>query len=236
MDGYLGTIMLVAFDYPPAGWAFCQGQMLSIQQYQALYALVGTRYGGDGASTFALPDLRGRVPVGPGTLGSQTLQLGNKAGAASNPLAGNATGSVTIGVSNLPSHNHTATVQGSSFSATSNSSSNSVATLNASSNTGVPAPSAGAMLGNSTGAGQGLAAIYAPAGGTNYPLAGNSVATTTTTTTTIGGSVNLTTSNTGGGQALPIAVAMNSVSASTVQPSLCMNYIICISGLFPARN
>jgi microcystin-dependent protein len=60
---YLGQIMLVAFNYAPVGWMECNGQLLSISQNQALFALLGTTYGGNGTTTFALPDLRGRVPV-----------------------------------------------------------------------------------------------------------------------------------------------------------------------------
>ncbi|UEG49650.1 tail fiber protein [Ferruginibacter lapsinanis] len=63
----VGEVRLFAGTYAPAGWAFCNGQLLSIASNEALFNLVGTTYGGDGISTFALPDLRGAVPVGPGT-------------------------------------------------------------------------------------------------------------------------------------------------------------------------
>jgi len=65
-ERYLGQIILVGFNYPPVGWAFCHGQLLPIAKYGTLFALIGTTYGGDGETTFALPDLRGRIPVGPG--------------------------------------------------------------------------------------------------------------------------------------------------------------------------
>ena len=64
MDGFLAQIMMFAGDFAPRGWAFCDGQQLAIAQNQALFAVLGTRFGGDGKVTFALPDLRGRVPVG----------------------------------------------------------------------------------------------------------------------------------------------------------------------------
>ncbi len=64
MDGFLAQIMMFGGDFAPRGWAFCDGQQLAIAQNQALFALLGTRFGGDGKVTFALPDLRGRVPVG----------------------------------------------------------------------------------------------------------------------------------------------------------------------------
>ena len=63
VDPYLGEMVYVGFNFAPRGWAFCDGQLLSINQNQALFSLFGTIYGGDGRTTFALPDLRGRVPV-----------------------------------------------------------------------------------------------------------------------------------------------------------------------------
>jgi len=66
-DPFIGEIMLVGFNFPPRGWAFCEGQLLPIVQYQALFSLLGSTYGGDGRTTFGLPDLRGRVPVGVGS-------------------------------------------------------------------------------------------------------------------------------------------------------------------------
>lgn len=66
MDPFIGEIRLVPFNFAPKGWAICAGQMLPINQNQALFALLGTTYGGDGRTTFALPDLRGRIPIGAG--------------------------------------------------------------------------------------------------------------------------------------------------------------------------
>lgn len=65
-DAYIGTIALFAFDFAPRGWATCQGQILSISQNTALFSLLGTTYGGDGRTTFALPNLSGRTPIGAG--------------------------------------------------------------------------------------------------------------------------------------------------------------------------
>jgi microcystin-dependent protein len=64
MDPYLGEIQLSAFYYPPKDWMFCEGQLLPVHPYADLFGLLGTTYGGDGQNTFALPDLRGRTPVG----------------------------------------------------------------------------------------------------------------------------------------------------------------------------
>lgn len=66
MEVYIGTIQLFGFNFVPRGWAACGGQLLPISQYTALFSLLGTSYGGNGSTTFALPDLRGRVPIGQG--------------------------------------------------------------------------------------------------------------------------------------------------------------------------
>lgn len=96
---YLAQIQIFSFQFAPRGWAQCNGQLLPIAQNQALFSLLGTTFGGNGTTTFALPDLRGRVPMhwgsGPG-LGS--VSLGQAAGSEN----------VTLLSTNLPSHNHTA--------------------------------------------------------------------------------------------------------------------------------
>ena len=80
METFIGQIILVAFGRIPTGWALCDGSLLSIQQNEALYALLGPTFGGDGATTFGLPDLRGRFPVG---VDEQSIQLGTPGGMAS---------------------------------------------------------------------------------------------------------------------------------------------------------
>ncbi|WP_348789228.1 tail fiber protein [Leifsonia sp. NPDC080035] len=89
---FLGEIRVVAFAYAPRGWAFCAGQLLPISQNQALFALLGTTYGGDGVTTFQLPDLRGRVPVHTGN----GHTLGEVGGEEAH----------TLTVAELPRHNH----------------------------------------------------------------------------------------------------------------------------------
>ena len=82
MDHFYATILMFGGNYAPADWAFCDGQSMPISQYQALYALIGTTYGGNGTTTFNLPDMRGRVPMhrgqGPGL---SNHSLGEKGGA-----------------------------------------------------------------------------------------------------------------------------------------------------------
>jgi microcystin-dependent protein len=104
MDPYLGEIRMVGFNYAPQGWAFCNGQLISIQQYSALFALLGTQFGGNGVSTFGLPDLRGRAPIsfGQGN-GLQPYAMGQSGGAET----------VTLVTSQMPMHNHTVTADAS---------------------------------------------------------------------------------------------------------------------------
>ena len=92
---FLGEIRIVSFDFPPKGWAFCDGQILPVSQNQALYSILGATYGGDGTSTFALPDLRGRTPIHLGT----SYTLGQRGGEEAH----------TLTPAELPAHTHTAT-------------------------------------------------------------------------------------------------------------------------------
>ncbi len=90
MDPFLGEVRMFAGNFAPRGWAFCQGQLLPIQQYTALFSLLGTAYGGDGVNTFGLPDLRGRSPIGTGQgPGLAGVDIGEKAGSESVSLTAN---------------------------------------------------------------------------------------------------------------------------------------------------
>ncbi|MDX1638448.1 MAG: tail fiber protein [Balneolaceae bacterium] len=80
MEEYMGMIKIFAGDFAPKNWAFCHGQLLSIQEETALFSLIGTRYGGDGRTTFGLPDLRGAVPVGAGQADQTHYRLGQRGG------------------------------------------------------------------------------------------------------------------------------------------------------------
>lgn len=79
---FLGEIKIVSFNFPPKGWALCNGQLLPINQNQALFSILGTTYGGDGRTTFALPNLQGRVPVDAGN----SIVLGGQGGEAAHTL------------------------------------------------------------------------------------------------------------------------------------------------------
>jgi microcystin-dependent protein len=96
-EPFLGQIILVPYNFAPRGWAFCSGQILPIAQNTALFSLLGTTYGGNGQTTFALPDLRGRVPLSAGQgPGLSNYDLGQSAG----------TENVTLTVNQLPAHTH----------------------------------------------------------------------------------------------------------------------------------
>ncbi|RTQ47177.1 phage tail protein [Hymenobacter gummosus] len=97
MDNYLGEIRMFAGNFAPQGWFFCQGQLLSISQYDALFALLGTTYGGDGMTTFALPNMQSRVIVGQGPSQSGTAYPRGTMG-----------GSETVGLTTqqMPAHSH----------------------------------------------------------------------------------------------------------------------------------
>lgn len=98
---YIGTIVPFAGNFAPAGWAFCNGELLNINQYQELYTLIGTTYGGDGVTTFGLPNMCGRVPIHQGQLpGGQTYVMGQIAG----------TESVVLFGPNMPAHAHATSV------------------------------------------------------------------------------------------------------------------------------
>ncbi len=96
-DPFIGEIRMVGFNFAPVGWALCQGQLLSIAQNTALFSLLGTTYGGDGQTTFGLPDLQGRSPVGTGAgPGLAPINPGDRGGQES----------VTLNVDNMPAHMH----------------------------------------------------------------------------------------------------------------------------------
>jgi microcystin-dependent protein len=102
---YVGEIRIFGGSFAPAGWMFCAGQLLPISEYDVLFNLIGTTYGGDGQSTFALPDLQGRIPLHQGSNAGTTFTLGESGGVES----------VTLTTNQLPAHTHpflTANVSG----------------------------------------------------------------------------------------------------------------------------
>ncbi len=93
---YVGELRIFAGNFAPAGWMFCSGQILPISENETLFNLIGTTYGGDGQSTFGLPDLRGRLPIHQGTGGGSTYTIAETGGAEE----------VTLSINQIPAHSH----------------------------------------------------------------------------------------------------------------------------------
>ena len=107
-EPFLGEIIMFGGNFAPRGWAFCSGQLLSIAQNTALFSILGTTYGGNGQTTFALPDLRGRVPIHPGSgPGLSPYSLGEQGGVEN----------VTLLITQMPAHGHVATSNASTAAA-----------------------------------------------------------------------------------------------------------------------
>lgn len=163
MEVFMGTIQPFAFNFAPSGWALCNGQTLGISQYQALFSLLGTYYGGNGTTNFMLPNLQGRVPLGQGNgLGLTPRVIGEVAG----------TENVTATLNNLPNHTHALTgITASTNLQLANPASNPVST-----------PTATNSFIGTSGTGPGAASIYSDQqGATPVPLKG--------VTTTVSGTV-----------------------------------------------
>ncbi|MBD9517485.1 MULTISPECIES: phage tail protein [unclassified Pseudomonas] len=192
-QSYLGSISGWAPNFAPRGWMICAGQILAVQQNSALFSLLGTNFGGNGQTTFGLPNLQGRVPVGVGqSPGTSMYALGQVGG----------TESTTLTTAQMPMHTHAATGTLSASLPTSTAAATSAT------------PSATSVLAAANGA-YGRDAvdvkIYAPApGSVNLPLSSSAT-------------VNV--QMTGGSQPFSI-----------LQPFQAINYIICVSGLYPSRN
>lgn len=169
MEPFIAQIMLFGGNFAPRGWAFCDGQLLAISSNSALFSILGTTYGGDGRSTFGLPDLRGRVPMHAGSgPGLSPRRIGERDGVET----------VTLVENQMPNHNH------------------SVNFVNAVADSDRPS---GELLAR--------ADVYSDA------------------TTPLGQLGTTTIAHAGGGQA-----------HENMQPSLCINYIIALQGIFPSRS
>lgn len=193
MEVFMGTIQPFAFNFAPNGWALCNGQTLGISQYQALFALLGTYYGGNGTTNFQLPNLQGRVAVAQGTgLGLTPRVIGQVYG----------TESVTATIANMPNHTHAMT----------GLTANTALSLAVPASNPATVPTATNSYLGASGGGPGSANIYSDAqGATPVPLKG--------VTTTVTGDI----SSTGGSQPLQVlnpALVLNfSVALNGLFPS-----------------
>ncbi|HWA86216.1 MAG TPA: tail fiber protein [Opitutus sp.] len=212
-EPFIGEIVMFAGNFAPRNWALCNGQIMSIAQNQALFAILGTTYGGNGTSTFGLPDLRGRVPVHSGNSqgpGLQPVVLGEMGGVET----------VTLTQGNLPIHTHVAT-----FTPTGGGGGSLQVNVN------VPVASADASLPDPNGnvlaklpAGRGAyTSLYAPASAATGSLGG----VTATVSGSGGGITGGTVTNANAGGGLPVEI---------LPPYLGVNFIIATQGIFPTRN
>ena len=182
MDGFVGEIKIFSGITAPQNWNICDGSLLSIQQYNALFSIIGTTYGGDGQSNFAIPDLRGRVPIGAGQGNNLSLRLiGDKYGTETN----------TITVDQMPAHIHAA------------------------------------------------AGVVRPIAGTGKLLLTNDPANNYTGQTPSGCPLYTSANNARMGES-PVDVSIDSTgggnAVNNMPPFQCVNYIICLNGLFPTGN
>ncbi len=180
MEGTIGVVTPWAANFAPLGWMFCQGQLLSIATYSTVFSLIGTTYGGDGVTTFALPDLRSEVAIGTGQgPGLTNRVLGQVVGTENN----------TLTQAQMAQHTHTLTIS---------------AAVPANVNAASQATPQGAYPAVSS------TAIY------------NSQPTSGVFGTTLPATVN-------------VGLVGNGLPVYNVQPVLCLNYIICVEGIWPSR-
>ena len=206
-DFLMGTIFVWPIGWAPRGFMPCNGQLLPISQNTALFSLLGTAFGGDGRTTFALPNLNGRVPLGMGN----GFDLGEAAGSAS----------VTLTAGNIPAHTHPATFTGTGGGGSTPLSVTVQASTGATGNTNTPSTTnkfLAASPGGPNGAQMWASSLSSPAidlGGVTASGGGGGI---TGGTITVG----------------PNATA--NAPISTLPPYLGLNFIICVEGIFPARN
>ncbi|WP_066798860.1 phage tail protein [Sphingomonas soli] len=209
-DPYIGQIMQVGFSYAPAGWSSCNGQIIGVNQNQALFALIGTTFGGNGTTTFGLPNAAGRsfVGLGQSTASGHTYVWGQTAG----------TESETLTIANMPAHNHIATFTGLQGST---SATGSIQALSGTT-TQTNIPAEGSLLANCANAGPSQVKIYVPA-----ETAGTAV--------NLGG-VNITGGNFTPQGSVAVGVTGNNLPFSVMNPYVAVQTNIALSGIYPPRG
>jgi microcystin-dependent protein len=209
-DQYLGEIRMVGFSYAPQGWALCNGQTLPISANNALFALLGTTYGGNGTTTFNLPDLQGRLPLHAGNgAGLPVYTLGQMAG----------TPSVTLTQQQMPQHTHVATFTPSGGGGTPAVN----VTVNGSSATGTTSSPTGNYLAGAASVPGHTPSLYVP--GSPAPAGLGPIAGVSATISGVSGGGGTVTNALAGGN-LPVAIE---------PPYLAVYFIIALTGIFPSR-
>ena len=211
----IGTIMLFAGNFVPRSWAYCDGQLLTISQHNALLSLLGTTYGGDGRSTFALPDLRGRVPLGPRTgPGLSTYLLGERGGQETH----------VVTVNELASHFHQAIATATRTPGGTTVPINATATMHAS-NSGTTNNPAGKFPGKPADISLTEVDLYGSVADVTMNAGAVTIDGTVGATSIPAPIVSVTLQDTGGTQA-----------HNNIQPFEAINYIIALEGIYPSRN
>lgn len=229
MDAYIGEIRAFPYTYMPDGWLPCDGSLLAISQFSPLFALIGTMYGGNGTTTFGLPDLRGRAATqcGQGPLGN--LECGETGGTAGSH--GNGVATLAFTAANLPAHTHEATF---TPGAVAEPVQPQVAfQVSAEQASGAAEPANGFLATAKQAALGAVTNIYS-AGAT----AGTTALSEVTATATgfsgggiTGGTVQVESAGAGGGATLPVSVS----TAAAMPPFLAIRYGICNNGIWPQR-
>lgn len=230
-EPFIGQLLTLPFDWAPQGWSSCNGQVISLSQSEALFSLLGILYGGNGQSTFGLPDLRGRTVVGAGTAFGTTWATGATGGT---PLA-------ALTSANLPSHTHTAqfTPAGSSptkvsVTATVTGSLNTAVALSAdynavNANANATSPGAGVALGIAQ---PGSVKLYTSSAGTAVPIG------TVTAQGNVTGSLSVAASGsypTSGGGSVAVGNTGAGAPFGIMPPFVGMNVVIAMNGEYPQR-
>ena len=237
MDPMIGMVFMIPWNWAPYNYQLCQGQIVNIQQYEALYSLMGTVFGGNATTTFGLPNLSGRAPIGTGMLATNAFTLGTSGGSVA----------TTLTLNNLPAHNHAATFVPSVSPQV----------------ISIPATTGNLGVTASLPLGTAAAGSATPTAGDNYlngvsgtvaitttnikpvtftgpftntaPAAGASLPATASLTGTAGSSGATATINAvTGGTVVTGATGLNA-PFSTMQPYLAMSFVIAMNGLYPDR-
>lgn len=210
MDAFIGTILPWPLYWAPDGWALCNGDLLPISQNQALYALIGTTYGGNGTTNFALPNLCGRLPMG----------MGSTPGTGYNYVLGSygGTATTTLAAANMPVHSHTATTQTSGMTC-SVSMDYTIPAVNDAATTDAPSGT-NCYLSKASYSGRPVQIYSDKVATPDVQMPGGTV----TGNGSVSGNVEVTIGNSG-----------SSMPFNNMPPYQVINYIIATTGIFPSR-
>jgi microcystin-dependent protein len=210
MDEYIGIIKIFGGNFAPRGWQMCNGQQLSISQNSALFSILGTTYGGNGQTTFALPNFQSRVPIGMGQGAGLASYVEGQTGGFEN---------TTLTIPQMPAHNHTAT-----FNPTGGGGASGGAAVVKASTLPATESTCGTAGANT------LAACVDSSDNSVKAYVVDANPTVTLGGVSGGGGGGIT------GGTITVGITGNSLPVPLIQPYIAVNYIICIEGLFPSRN